>query len=420
MSFIADKLSGMASPFDAPKTNAVPPAQSQPQSQPEAAPRSNPLIQGNPSQGYADAVKSVDRPSIEVPSFLEEEPKAPEPPPIEASDQEHDKELPSEASIENWNKFRESLKEQLKVNRELETKFQETSKKLDKFEKGETVPDIIRAKDERIQQLEPFEKIVSLKLSPEYQENFVKPALSLRGELEKIGQDYGVPEELMHQAVGIENRKELNNFLSQHFDDVGGLEVKRIVTELQDLGTQALEAEKEPAQALQSLKAQYLERQEEEKRERAQTFETIAKDAWQNALEKTKAEGAYKELILHPTDTDFNKKVVEPIQYRASVQYGALVKKLSENGLKTLPPDLAAGLARMVQLSIGGALVMDAKRQAEAERNAVIQNTKRTNGYMRPTIGGSNGSAHETKTQAQQPLLNPRTAAEQAARIFNK
>lgn len=297
----------------------------------------------------------------------------------------------------------------------------ETSSKLEKYEKGEMAPDVIRAKDERIAQLEPYEKIVSLKLSPEYQENFVAPAVELRGELEKIGEDYGVPAHIMHQAVGITNRKELNSFLARHFsDNVGAWEVKRVIEGLQDLGERALEADKQPGEALQTLKAQFLQRQEEEKKQRAGEFEYIAKEAWNGALEKTKKEGVYNELILHPTDSQWNKTVVEPIQHRAATQYGNLVKQLSANGLKTLPPALAMGLARTIQLAIAGTMALDAKANAENERNTLIQNTKRTNGYMRPQIGGSNGSAHNTHATPATGPVNPKAAAETAAKFFNK
>lgn len=380
----------------------------------------NPLL--DPSQSINVSQASTDVQRVELPDFLGEEAEeatAEEPKVVAAVEDEDDIDLPNTPAAENFKKLRGVVKAERLAKRELEAKLQETAQRLESFEKGEVVPEIIRAKDERIAELEPYEKMLNLRMSPEYQDTFVRPAITLRKELERLGGDYGLPPEIMHQAVGIENRKELNQFLSRHFDDIGGLEVKRVIQELQDLGEKAIEAEKQPETALQALKSQFIEHQEKEKADRARTFEAVAKSAWNDALEKTKEEGAYQELILHPTDKEYNKNVVEPIQYKASTQYAALVKKLSQNGLKTLPPDLATGLARMVLLSIGGALTIDAKSKAEATAQEVLQHTKRTNGYIRPSIGSSNGAGHNVKAPSQN-YLNPRTAGELAAKVFNK
>lgn len=409
---VINLLNGMKLPEEAPSEPILTPGPS------EKTPIAG-ILEGERSLSPGQNVAEAESTAVELPNFIEEEPAPPE---LEepAANDDLESDLPDSPAAENFKKLRTVVKTERQAKKELESKLKETATKLEAYEKGEVVPDVMRKKDERISELEKYEKIVNLKMSPEYQESFVQPALALRHELEKIGEDYGIPPHVVLQAVEITNRKELNSFLSQHFDDVGGLEVKRIVGELQDLGERALEADKAPQEALLSLKAQFQERQAEEKQARASTFQSIAKDGWQKALEKTKTEGVYRELVLHPTDNEFNKKVVEPIQHRASVQYGALVKKLSDNGLKVLPPDLAQGLARMVLLSIGGALTMDAKVKAEDRANAVIQNTKRTVGYMRPAIGGQNGSTNGGNSSGFTGPTNPRSAAEEAVKNLNK
>lgn len=401
---IANRLNGMVIP-GAMEANGNGHAEPTPQSLPPPILNPNSSILGG----------------IEIPQFDDSSEEPTERQATEALiEDEIETDLPDTPAAENFKKLRGVVKSERQAKKELEKQLQETMQRLEGYEKGESIPEVLRAKDERIAQLEPYEKVLNLKMSPEYQRNFVEPALQLRTQLEKLGKDYGLPEEVMHNLVGIENQKQLGEFIGRHFDAPTGLEVRNTVKALQELGAKAIEAEKEPEVALQSLKARYREKEESEKQERAKIFETVAHEGWNKALEKTKAEGVYKELILHPTDLEFNKKVVEPLQHRASMQYGGWVKRLFENGLKTLPDDLAVGMARSVLLSIGGALLMDAKAKAESERNAVIQHTKRTNGYIRPNMGGSNGSAHQTKAPEQRPLLNPKSAGDLAAKIFNK
>lgn len=401
-------IGGIKLPVEDPAAVAEPAPQSAPQSVPQPVPQ---------------PVKAPEqKPIVEVPTFTEEpvEDEQPSTPAQDAAQPDEDSDLPDTPAAENFKKLRTAIKTERQLKKELETKLQEASERLTKYESGEVVPDVIREKDMRIQQLEPYEKIVNLKMSREYQESFVKPAIQLREKLEQLGADYALPKEVMHRAVELTNRKDLNTFLARHFDDVGALEVKQVIDQLHTLGEKAIEAEKEPETALQGLRSQFLEQEENHRRERATVFETVAKDAWGAALEKTKSEGVYKELILHPTDTEFNKKVVEPIQHRAAIQYSALIKELNANGLKTLPQSLAVGLARMVQLSIGGALSLEAKVAAEQERNAMKSNIQRTSGYIRPTIGGQNGSTHSARAGQSQTPKSPQEAAAAAARYFNK
>ena len=279
------------------------------------------------------------------------------------------------------------------------------------------MPEVIAAKDRRIQELEPYEKIVNLKMSREYQDAIVKPVLELNGQLDKISEDYGLPKEVLRNAVGIENRKDLNHFLSQHFDEIGAMEAKKVIDELHAIGQKAIDAEKEPDAAMQSLRAQFAEKTAQEAAQRASLFENTSKDAWSAALDKTQKEGAYKELVMHPNDPEFNKKYVEPIQAEAARQYGAFVKKCYALGMKELPTDFAAGVARMILLSIGGAFVMKDRNQAVARADAIQQNVRRTAQYVRPSLGGQNGSGtpRQAPDMSQGPM-NPTQAAALAAK----
>jgi transcriptional regulator with XRE-family HTH domain len=356
---------------------------------------------------------------VELPDF-EAQVETPPPAQEEPVVAEEDADLPDTPAAENFKKLRTVVKETRAAKKQLEEELGNTRSKLEKYEKGEVVPDIIQAKDQRIQQLEQYEKVVNLKMSPEYQTKFVEPAVNLKQELHQIGQDYGVPPHIMEQAVGITNRRDLNNFLSRHFDDVGGLEVKRVIGELQTLGESAVEAEQNAGESLQRLRTEFHEKELQRAQERSKVFEVTAKDAWNSALKKTAEEGVFKELIVHPTDSEYNKKVVEPIQSRAATQYGALVKKLAENGLKQLPPELASGLARMVLLSIGGALTFDTKVKAEQTASQLMQHASRVTPYLRPSIGGQNGSAHTNKASQSRGPTTPQEAARLATQALKR
>lgn len=399
----------------------VPPANPAPvQPQAPAVPTPQPQVAQSVSipnvqmQALSDAAAAVD-----IPNFATEEEQATEPVAEPVVEEDTDlEEVPEAPARANFKRLQEVAKTERKARKELEAKIQEATAQLEQYKKGEVIPDIVQAKDQRIAELEPYEAAVNLKLSPQYQKEFVQPAIELRGQLEQIATDYGLPMDVMHQAVQTSSRKELNQFLAQYFDEVGALEVKEVVSKLQTLGEKALEAEQNPKHSLEALRAQYAEKEQAEALKVATIFESTAKEAWNAALQKTAQEGVYKEFILHPTNTEYNKKVVEPIQHRASIQFGALVKQLRANGLKQLPGELASGLARMVLLSIGGALTLDEKAKAVSRADTIMQNTARTNTYVRPPVGGQIGSSHAARAVVDKGPTNPMEAGKRASEFF--
>jgi hypothetical protein len=336
-----------------------------------------------------------------------------------------DADLPDTPAAENFRKLRDVVKNERKAKKELQAALDKALEEsvtvktnLEKYEKGEAVPEVLRSKDERIAELEKYEQIHALERSPHFQANYVKPAIELRGQLEKLGNDYGVPAEVMHQAAGISNKRQRNQFLSRYFDDIGGLEVAGVMDKLHALGEKIAEVKQSPKAELERLKMEAQAVEVAEAKKRGEVFEVTAKESWNRALEKTKQEGVYKELILHPTNTEYNEKVVKPIQHKAATEYGKLVRHLNQLGLKELPSALADGLARMVQLSVAGAMALQDKERAESTAKGIMDYRRRTTGYIRPSIGGSNGTIHSSNGNGfrDKGPTNPREAAEAALR----
>ena len=331
--------------------------------------------------------------------------KAPEveQPPV----QEPDDDLPLAPAAENFKKLRNALKETRAAKRELEQKATEFEVELERYKKGEKVPEVVSAKDQRIQELEKYEKLFNLKMSKEYQQEFVEPSIQLGKKLQEHASTYNLPPEVINRAVELTG-KELNQFLSNHFDDLGALEAKKIINEIQDIGEKALKAEQEPETIMQELKTKFEQHQQEEAKKTNSVFENTAKTAWQKALEKRAKEGAYKELVIDPNNPEFNKKVVEPIQAKASQNFGALLTQLRKNGLQQLPEELAVGLASLNQLAVAGALLLEEKAKLEAKLNEVMKTSRVVNPLIRPSVNGS-GVPRST------PSVSPKTPQEAAA-----
>lgn len=330
--------------------------------------------------------------------------------------------IPDDPKTENFKKLREAIKFERKDKRGIAKDFEATKAELERYKKGEVIPEIITAKDTKIQQLEKYETIVNGKLSEEYQTLVVKPIGEKQSALNKLAEDYQVPEniknQLIQKIVETENEKERNSLITRYFPDaIGATKVEALVKELHQLGETALEMEKKPAEVMQTLQSQYKAKREKESEVVASQFESVSKVSWTKALEKTAAEGLFPELIMDSTNAE-HSKVAEKNQHRAGIQYGALVKKLHENGLRTLPEDLATGLARAIQLSIGGvgiAKQLDAanKRIAELEGNNGMIAT-----YFRPGMNSNGSKAPPPVATNNKGPVSPKEAGRMAAQVF--
>lgn len=324
-----------------------------------------------------------------------EEPTPQEAKPVEPAPQpeDQDQDILSEQDIpqvqaEHFKKLRSTARQLKKEKTELETQHQAMQERLNHYESAALTPKAIEERDRRIAELEPYEKIVNVKRSPGYQLKITEPLTKRHSRLEAIANDYGIPKEVIHRAAQETSEAQLNGFLSQHFDPIGGLEVKNLISEIKDLNSQAAAMEEEPAQAMQELNATYEQYEQHQHQQRMEVFTSVANGAFQKTLNKYKEEGIAHELIFHPTNEDHNQKVVQPIMDECGRQYGRLIKQLVANGLKSLPDELAIGLSDSVCGAVVTAFAMRTRDAAEQSRNQLRQNMTRHANYVRPSIGG--------------------------------
>lgn len=412
-----DMFSQMISPESMPGAGqpaAKPVTLSQPAPQPVKVEPQVPSAQNPPSDANADLNLFTDEPVVE---------------PVQqgAADDEPDmSDIPEDnnPAAENFKKAREAIRNERKQVKTITKEFEAVKSKLEKYEKGEIVPEIIKAKDQRIQQLEPYEMIVNGKLSEEYQELVANPIKEKSGALNKLAQDYQVPEniqaQLIERIVSTDNEKERNALITKYFPDaIGATKVEGLVRELHQLGQTALDLEKKPVETMQGIQSQYQAKKAREAEVVASQFESVSKSAWNKSLEKTAKEGLFNNLIIDPTNTEASK-IAESNQHRAAIQYGALVKKLHENGLKTLPEDLAIGLARSVKLSIGGVGLAKELQAAHAR----IAELEGTNGmiatYFRPGVNTNGGGRPVANLASEKGPTSPAEAGKAALAVFKK
>ena len=330
---------------------------------------------------------------------------------------EQDLSDPEIDKLENFKALRAKIKETKEALKAKDLAYQEITEKVSKYEKGEVLPETLKQREARISELERFERLHSLKTSPSYKRAFVEPVQQIQQKLGGIAKDYGLPEQAINQAMGLTNKRDLNKFLTEHFDDVGALEVKSLIEQAQGITQKAAEAEAEPARVMAQIEAEHNQIIEQEQRIARTNMAEMAVNAWSQSLEDIKHEGKLVELIPKATDIEYNKKYVDPVVNAAAKEHGELVTALANAGLKELPPKLAYGLARMIQLAHASATNTTARMSMEREYNELKENTVRETRYARPLSSGSapnSGGAPEEGRQLMTPIDAARRSREAA------
>ncbi len=350
----------------------------------------------------AEAEAPVEPEAPEAPAEPEPEVQtAPEP---EAPVEPEAPQEPDNSVATNFKNVRKILTE---TKTQLSTKEQELQaarQELEKYKTGEILPEELQAKEAEIARLSKFEKIVSLKTSPEYQEKYIKPLSSIQEQLTAIANDYRIPPAKLIGAMNITNQAELNRFLSSHLDDGGFLEVKQLLKQAQGLQTQAKAAEKEPETALQQLLREGEEANNRRMSSQLEGIKTASRSTWNEAYDEIRKDGTALEVIENPDDPEHNAKFVEPIVKQAASEYGKTIRLLAENGLTKLPKELGVALAKVHLLSTASAVAMQTRSLLAKEVDERSQTQARARRLFRPPVGSSAPGVETTPRQSNQPV----------------
>lgn len=311
---------------------------------------------------------------------------------------------------EDFKKVRSALKKSVTTAKELLQQKTELETKLQKYDSGEELPPPVKDLKDKVARLEPYEHLLNLKTSDEYQETFVKPLQESTDKLKAIAADYGVPSDVMEKAAQITNRRDLNAFLLSHFDEVGALEAKEVISNIQKIRTNLAQAEAEPSKALERITQERLQLKLQEEAKRKSSIAETSKNSWASALLSIRNDKKIPEITPKDNDPEFNTKWVEPITRKASEEYGKFISYLGENGLKNLDPEFGKGLATTTVLATVASTALARADALEQELRELRANTERKNSMLRPNIGASRGGAASGAASSSRPSSPQETA----------
>lgn len=324
-----------------------------------------------------------------------------------------DKELNFRKLSKSLNETQKTLKEKEDELKARDEKIAEREKEIEDYKTGKIFPDVVIEKENRIKELERYEKIHALKSSPQWVETRVKPMQEKKERMLAVAAEYEIPPEeaqqVINKALSIDNPADRSRFLSSHFEDIDALEVKTLIKDYHSLAQEARQAEIEPEKILQELTQQTQQINHDKEVKRRSTIAQKAEKGWIDSLLKIREEGKILEFIPKADDKEYNEKYIDPIQKAASTEFGKLIANLTELGLPDLPEELSTGLAKMVQLAHASALSIETRSTAVSAAQELMKNTRRMNNFIRPPVGQQqapgNGSGPTPRSETRESRI---------------
>lgn len=303
-----------------------------------------------------------------------------------------DKNDPKQKLVEQ----RKVIEEKSKEAKRLAEEKVELEKKLEAYTKGEIVPEFVAEKEAEINRLKRFEEIHSLKTSQGYVDKFVKPIESLKGKLYELAKEYEYenPEDLIEEALNLNNRRDINKFLEGHFDNLDGQQAKGWIEELQGISSKARDAELRAGDMLKDLSKEGELLRVQKKQEIATVLNTKANEAWIRAHNKIIKDNRVMELIPRKDDSKFNDEYVNPHLKAAAGEYGKFIAKISSKLAEPLEDDELEFLANTALLGHASATLSQRANAVTEKAQKIYETTQRTNSYFRPPVGSASTQGH--------------------------
>lgn len=398
------KVSGAqsASPLDFIKNNLRQPVPASQVLTPEAPPTEVKPVEAPSVEEIAPTVEGAEDKKVEAPA-----PKKGEEP-EEFGDEEVGEGQELTPQQQRFKTLRTKYKAEKEASKKALERAAELELELTAYKTGQALPDTLQEKENEIATLRKYEQIVNFKASPEYVDNYVKPLETVSSELETVFTDYGIPKEVLEETEKLGSVAKQNQFLSEHFDPTGAMQVRALLDKKKGLMGNLQAAEKEPMKALERIRMEGEAARLEAEKQSRMVIQSQLRDSWADSIKEIQEQGVFKELIRRPNDTKFNETVVNPLYSSAAAEAGKFISMLVEGGLKTLSPEVAKFISRMSLLAHSSALNA-ATREAMSKAYAELEeNTKRFNSVIRPQIGMNNGAP---TPQAPREALTPQTMA---------
>lgn len=303
-------------------------------------------------------------------------------------------------AAKNFRKLREKHREAKTKLQETESQIKTLQEQIDSYKTGTAIPDKVVEMQSQIDELRKYKYAVDLKATDEYQQKYIAPMQEARNSIVALAKEYNIPEEVVAKYIENPSAKEVNRFLSEHFDPAAIVTMQQFIGEYRGTKAQAIRAEQDAGETYNTLISDTKASRTVAAERGREKLLSAANDAWIRSALKIKKEGKIAELIPRDNDSRYNKEVVAPIMAYAASEYGKFVKMLADKGLSELTEEMSDFIADKTLRGVTASILADQRDTAVQAYNGLTKNIENSSSYYRPRVGGGGTPSEGAQSEA--------------------
>lgn len=292
---------------------------------------------------------------------------------------------------ENFRNLRNALKASNNRVSELETEIAAKEEELKKLESVSELEAQLAEANAKLEKLQKYEDIIGLYGTEGFKEEYYDRVDNIKKDIMSLANDYGIGEDVIDHAITITNQRQLNEFLGQYFDVYSVQDIRKSVKEIQGILNAREEAENNPVKTREYLLTNFAKKKDAMDKQSRENIKLASMSAWTEMSETYSNPASGVDILQEKKGNKEHNDTRLGILNNSSQEFGKLVAVLTDNGLRSLPSNVARALASRFQLGETAAYAIVQAESLKKENDELRAELKKFTNYSRPL--GSAGSS---------------------------
>ena len=301
---------------------------------------------------------------------------------------------------ENFRNLRNALKASNNRVSELETEIAAKEEELKKLDSVSELEAQLAEANAKLEKLQKYEDIIGLYGTEGFKEEYYDKVDNIKKDIMNLANDYGVGEDVINQAIQITNQRQLNEFLGQYFDVYSVQDIRKSVKEIQGILSAREEAENNPVKTREYLLTNFAKKKDAMDKQSRENIKLASMSAWTEMSETYSNPASGVDILQEKKGNKEHNDTRLGILNNSSQEFGKLVAVLTDNGLKSLPSNVARALASRFQLGETAAYAIVQAESLKKENDELRAELKKFTNYSRPLGSAGSSSAVTGKTSS--------------------
>ena len=305
---------------------------------------------------------------------------------------------------ENFRNLRNALKASNNRVSELETELAAREEDLKKLDSVSELEAQLAEANSKIEKLQKYEDIIGLYGTEGFKEEYYDKVDNIKKDIMSLANDYGIGEDVIDHAIQITNQRQLNEFLGQYFDVYSVQDIRKSIKEIQGILNAREEAENNPVKTREYLLTNFAKKKDAMDKQSRENIKLASMSAWTEMSETYSNPSSGVDILQEKKGNKEHNDTRVGILNNASQEFGKLVAVLTDNGLKSLPSNVARALASRFQLGETAAYAIVQAESLKKENDELRAELKKFTNYSRPLGNAGSSSAVSGKNSATSEL----------------